>query len=200
MICCHNAEQRIAETIKFLALSQGHKDRFAFINKLKGHYKDSLDWFSKGGDTFLSDKWEGLTPYYYSIAIENSSFANYFTEKISDCFLAYTMPFYAGCQNIKDFFDERSFVQIDTKDFVKSINIIDDVINAGTWRENLSYIEESRSLVLEKYHFLAALTDILKSVEKNKVKVNKTIRPQSYFDDGIVIRLLKSSARKLIRK
>ena len=57
---------------------------------------------------------------------------------------------------------------------------------------------DSRALMLEKYHFIAALTDILQSQKRQRIKVTKTIRPQVYFNDGKVERLLKGSLKKLI--
>ena len=192
---CPKKPRVLSAVISNLTGSASHKNRFAFINKLKGHYKDNLDWFSKGESTYLPNKWDGLAPYEYSIVIENSYYPNYFTEKISDCFLAYTMPFYQGCSNIKDFFDERSFVQIDTRDFVKSIKIIDESIQAKLAKENFKYIQESRHLVLTKYHFLAALTNILEKVKKSEVRVNKTIKPHRYFNESKLKRLIKASAK-----
>ena len=49
-------------------------------------------------------KWDGLENYSYSIAIENESLKNYFSEKFTDCILARTIPIYYGCPNISDFF------------------------------------------------------------------------------------------------
>lgn len=188
----------LSAIISNLTALPSHKERFAFINKLKGHYKDDLDWFSKGENTFLPDKWDGLAAYQYSVAIENSSHTNYFTEKITDCFLAYTMPFYSGCPNIKDFFDERSFISINTQDFKQAIETIDLAIRENVREKNIGFIKEGRRLVLEKYHFIAALTNILHQQKKQRLKATKTIRPQIYFNDGKVKRLVRGSLKKLI--
>ena len=195
---CPDKTKTLSAIISSLTALPSHKERFTFIHKLKGHYKDDLDWFSKGGNTFLPDKWDGLAAYQYSVAIENSSHINYFTEKITDCFLACTMPFYSGCPNIKDFFDERSFISIDPSDVNQAIEIIDQAIKEKLYDKNVAFVMDSRALMLEKYHFIAALTDILQSQKRQRIKVTKTIRPQVYFNDGKVERLLKGSLKKLI--
>jgi len=41
----------------------------------------------------------------FHVAVENVRQANYFTEKLIDCFLTRTVPVYWGCPNIGDFFD-----------------------------------------------------------------------------------------------
>jgi hypothetical protein len=48
--------------------------------------------------------------YQYSIVIENSREINYFSEKLLDCLLTYTVPIYFGCPNIQDFFDVTGWI------------------------------------------------------------------------------------------
>lgn len=50
----------------------------------------------------------------YSIIVENSSYENYFTEKIIDCLISKTIPIYFGCPNIKDYFDMKGFITFKT--------------------------------------------------------------------------------------
>lgn len=189
---------RLSSIISNLTSSPSHKERYTFINKLKGHYKNELEWFSRGENTFLEDKWDGLAPYEYSIAVENSSYDNYFTEKITDCFLAFTMPFYSGCHNLKDFFDDRSFVTVYPSDFIKSIDVIDQSIQSDLSTKNQKFIHDSRKLVLEKYHFIAALSEILSRLEKSSVKIRRTIHPQYFFNNGMLKRLVKGSIHRII--
>jgi hypothetical protein len=55
----------------------------------------------------------------FGVVIENTSSRGYFTEKILDCFLLKTIPFYWGCSNIGDFFDIEGII---------TFNNIDDLI------------------------------------------------------------------------
>lgn len=179
----------IVSNLKNLPLQ---RERITLLNQLKRHYGNKLEWFSKGQGTYINDKWNGLAPFKYSIAIENSRHANYFTEKIIDCFLAYTIPFYAGCPNIKDFFDERSFVLIKTENHLETINTIDCTIRSNFYDQNLKYLKESRRLVMEKYHFIAALTDILNKEPRGKNKIKKKLHPQAVFQNGRNTFLMRS--------
>ncbi|MGY0036916.1 glycosyltransferase family 10 domain-containing protein [Pedobacter sp. NJ-S-72] len=52
-------------------------------------------------------KHEGLLPYEYSIAMENSNEKNYITEKFVDCVLCNTTPIYNGAPNLTDVYDSR---------------------------------------------------------------------------------------------
>jgi len=181
----------ISAIVSDLTILPSHKARYAFINKLKGHYKNELDWFGGDEDSYITDKWDGLAPYEYSIAIENSKHENYFTEKITDCFLSYTMPLYWGCPNINDFFDDRSFVTLEVEDYISSIARIDECLNADAHKKNLKFIRESRRLVLEKYAFIPALVNILSAQAISKKKQKKIIRPQSYYTQNAVKKIAK---------
>jgi hypothetical protein len=61
----------------------------------------------------IDDKWDGLAPYHFSLAIENTVATDYWTEKVADCFLSWTCPIYNGAPNLADFFPRDSFIQID---------------------------------------------------------------------------------------
>ena len=62
--------------------------------------------FGKGINGF-EDKWDTLRDYKYHIVIENSSFDDYWTEKLADNYLAECFPFYHGCKNINKYFDKN---------------------------------------------------------------------------------------------
>jgi hypothetical protein len=53
----------------------------------------------------------------YSVATENSSIFNYFTEKLIDCLITKTIPVYWGCPNIMEYFDTSYWINV--KDTLK---------------------------------------------------------------------------------
>jgi hypothetical protein len=137
---------------------KGHRLRAGFVNLLRNH-KNPIDIFGRGAD-YLPDKLEGLLPYRFSIAIENTSAPHYFTEKINDCFLAYTVPVYYGCKNIGKYFPAGSFINIDITEPQKAIRKIEEIIENNDWEERLSAVQEARELVLNKYQPLAGAAAI----------------------------------------
>ena len=156
---------------------EGHRLRLDFVKTLQEQF-EQIDFF--GRDThFLSDKMDGLLPYRYSIAMENSSQPYYFTEKINDCFLAYTVPVYYGCKNISRYFPERSFVQIDIENPKQSTDLIESLLVNDDWQSRLDAVKEARELVLTKYQPLAGAAAIFRethAVSEKKNIVVKTIR------------------------
>lgn len=62
----------------------------------------------------------------FNLAIENSQYDNYFTEKIIDCFLTKTIPIYWGCPNINEYFDVNGIVPITRDNCFQVINKLDE--------------------------------------------------------------------------
>lgn len=150
---------------------KGHRLRLHFINTLKEEIP-SIDFFGKGSN-YIPDKMDGLLPYRYSLAIENTTAPYYFTEKITDCFLAYTVPIYYGCKNIGQYFPERSFILVDIEEPTKAIEKIRQVMEKDDWQQRVSALQEARDLVLNKYQPLAAAAGILRKIQPSvKQKVN----------------------------
>ena len=99
----------------------------------------------------------GIKDYKYSIAIENSSQENYFTEKIIDCLLLWSIPIYWGCPNISSFFPEHSFYNIELENPEEIHSIIERPIE----KKNIEAMKEARDLILNKYNIWAVIESLL---------------------------------------
>ena len=62
------------------------------------------------GYNYLENKIDGLKDYCFSFAMENATYANMFSEKITDCFVCGTIPIYYGIANISDFFNKDGII------------------------------------------------------------------------------------------
>lgn len=159
---------------------EGHKKRCEFVIKIKDHFKDKLDLFGKGFN-YIEDKFDALYPYQYSIAIENNSLNNYFTEKIMDCYLTYTVPVYYGCKNVSDYFSEESYVPININNYAESVRIIEQLLDDDSLYNNYSKnILKEREKVFNQYHVFAALNIIIQKNEqtRNLIKTSIVVQPE----------------------
>ncbi len=159
----------------------GHKLRLSFIKYLK----DKGFPFNLYGRGFtpIIDKKDGILPYKYSIAIENFQIKEYWTEKIADCFLCWTIPFYWGAPNIDKYFPDGSYILIDPKRPKWSLDKISDIISSNYYAENLEFIREARELVLNKYQlfpYMSKQIDYAKIKSKNKREyyIPKVLHPR----------------------
>lgn len=142
-------------------MTKVHEKRVEFSLKLKDYFKEKVDIFGRGINGF-DDKWDVLAPYKYSVAIENTNLDFYNTEKIYDCYLSYTYPFYYGSPNLSEVIPPKSFERINVCKVDESLRIIESILNDDShYKNHLPFVEEARLLYLFKYQFFPLITGYL---------------------------------------
>ncbi|NJW53664.1 glycosyltransferase family 10 domain-containing protein [Salinimicrobium oceani] len=165
--------------------SKGHHSRMKFLDTIRELPNISL--YGRGINP-INDKWEVLSNSKYGIAYENFNNQYYWTEKISDCFLSYTLPLYFGCTEISNYFPENSYIQIDPKD--KHIDLFfKELLESNKWEKSIEAIREARERVLFKYQLFPFLYDQISSMQAAKgvngkePKLHQFKGGDSYFDN-----------------
>jgi hypothetical protein len=99
------------------SMTEGHRYRISCAEKLK--YKVDMYGNIFGGTTIGTTanthyhhkpKTEAMQNYYFSIAMENTKYSSYFTEKITDCFANGVIPVYYGTDDIGNYFDTNGII------------------------------------------------------------------------------------------
>ncbi|MDT8447095.1 MAG: glycosyltransferase family 10 [bacterium] len=137
-------------------LSKGHRARLDFVMKLKDHFGDQIDLFGRGLAE-IADKWDALAPYRYHVCIENSAADDYWTEKLSDSYLALSYPLYYGCPNLTHYFEADSFRAIDIHRPDQAIQTIQAALDQDLYGQSLGALQEAKTLVLKEYNLFALL-------------------------------------------
>lgn len=155
---------------------EGHRLRLQLIKYFRSVQYD-YDLYGRGFNQ-IENKFDGLYPYKYSIAIENSRYNHYWTDKIADCFLSWTLPFYYGAPNIYKYFPKESIILINPNRKEETLDIIKNAVRNRLWDERIDSIREARELILNKYQFFPFMSNEIKNHQyhyKNAEKKNYTI-------------------------
>jgi len=155
----------------------GHRKRIEFAERIKHYFGDKIDVFGIGANE-CRYKWDAIAPYKYHIAIENSSFDDYWTEKLADSILAESYTFYYGCKNIDTYFDESIYTKIDIHDIESSIKKIEEIIKKEEYEKNIDKIIEAKHLILNEYQLFPSIYNVCSKLPINQ-KIKNTIRPES---------------------
>jgi len=75
-------------------------------------FSNKCDHFGRGYNP-INNKEDGLKDYCFSFAMENATYSNMFTEKITDCFMTGTIPIYYGISNIGNYFNTDGIIILD---------------------------------------------------------------------------------------
>jgi hypothetical protein len=176
----------------------GHKIRTNFIKQLKASpASQHIDFFGAGSNP-IPDKLDAIAPYKYHLAIENTIAKDYWTEKLSDSFLGYALPIYAGCPNISQYFPGNSLFSVDLTNIEAAINTVNDVIRLDPHASRLPSIIQARSKVLNDYNVLNILSQLC---ERSSTNIQTcTLNPREDFKiQGSPLSKVKQFARRIIR-
>ena len=179
---------------------EGHRRRLAFLSRLQAAHVP-FDLFGRGFKP-LADKWDGIAPYRYCIAVENHSEPNYWTEKIADCFLAWTMPIYFGATNIAEYFPAESFVWIDIED-PDTPRRVAEIARSDLAEKNRDAIAEARRRVLEEHNLFPRVARLIaedRTVRAAQRHINLPQVPDLtsyYMENGPLARIWHGLRRRI---
>lgn len=157
-------EQKLSWVTSNKTVFQGHRDRMCLLERIRG--KIECDLYGYGFNP-IADKWDGLAPYRYSIAVENFQNPYYWSEKLADCFLAWTMPIYFGCSRIEEYFPAEAMIRMDIDDPMV-VEKVEEVLSNDIWHRNLDAIAEARKLVLERYQLFPFIAQEIADYERDR--------------------------------
>ena len=163
--------------MSIISSNYGHK--FNYIKRhalFKGLLDTDLDIDFYGRRWELDDprykgapynKSEAIVDYEYSIAIENSSYDNYVTEKFFDLAVCNTVPIYYGAPNIADVYPKESFIEIDFSGPIeKTVEQITDIYHNDNYQQRLPHVLQAKELYYTKYNIFNFVQQL---IEEGKI-------------------------------
>lgn len=142
-----------------------HQKRYLFTQKLKTAVPE-LEVFGHGVRP-MRDKAEAIDPYRFHIAIENHRCDHHWTEKVADVFLGWGLPLYYGCTNLKEYFPEDSFIEIDINDLAGTVELVKGLIASDEYEKRLPAIAKARDFILQRYNIFPVIADLVENQGKN---------------------------------
>jgi hypothetical protein len=175
--------------------SRGHINRINFINKLiKSDLNKYIDVFGEGFNP-IPDKWGAISNYKYHLVIENEIQDDYWSEKLADAFLGFSLPIYSGCPNIDKYFDKNSISIIDISNFDKTKQTIKEIIESNLYDKRIREIKVARELVLNEYNIFNLMTNLANTSASKLDKIR--LRTNYYFSDSIFKKVARFFLKKL---
>jgi hypothetical protein len=179
------------------AVTPGHRHRRRFVAALAAHFGNEVEIFGRGTRP-LADKAEGIAPFKYHLALENSEYHDYWTEKLSDAYLCFAHPLYWGCVNVERYFPADSLTRINIYDIPAGIAAIERAIAENRYEAAAAARAEARRRVLTEYNIFAILGRM--ATPSGRPVAPLTLLPESHFRDSLRRKLSKRLRRALPRR
>jgi hypothetical protein len=152
-----------------ISRTANHRQRLDFL-KLLQNSELKFDLFGRGlpdwsqGNGELGNKWHGMAPYYYNLAIENYAANNwYVSEKLWDALLAWCLPIYYGGPAADKLLPPGSFLRLPSLDDKGLAFILEVTVNPDAWYAAKEAIAEARQIILHKLNLLEWLSNYVKN-------------------------------------
>ncbi|MDR1581258.1 MAG: hypothetical protein LBS35_12955 [Synergistaceae bacterium] len=141
----------------------GHRRRVSFLFELMKRYGNRMDYF--GMDLApVGNKFDAIAPYKYHVAIENCNLVNYWTEKLTDAWMAWSLPIYCGDPSIlRKVPDPMGIEVIDIGDVPSSMRHIDYILNKDIYSSRLDAIARCREWAAKKSSAAERVCEIIES-------------------------------------
>jgi hypothetical protein len=142
--------------------------RIRFLSALKRALGNDLEIFGRGYKP-ISDKSEGLAPFRYTVVLENSLEDHCWTEKFADAVLADCYPIYAGCGNIRDYFDPDGFAVVDTTHPKAAVRAVTEILAAdpAASPEVGRAMQDNKHRLLYRHQFFPQVSGIVNDIDKD---------------------------------
>ncbi|WP_017315967.1 glycosyltransferase family 10 domain-containing protein [Mastigocladopsis repens] len=150
-----------------ISRTANHRQRLQFLQALQTS-EVKFDLYGRGlpagaktsGE--LGNKWYGMAPYYYNLAIENYAENNwYVSEKLWDALLAWCLPIYYGGPAADKLLPPGSFLRLPSLD-EKGIAYIQEVTaTPDAWYAAKDAIAEARQIILHELNLMNWLSNFV---------------------------------------
>jgi hypothetical protein len=150
-----------------ISRTTNHLQRLEFMRSLQSS-DIKIDLYGRGLPEWsrnlgsLGNKWYGMAPYYYNLAIENYADNDwYVSEKLWDSLLAWCLPIYYGGPAADKLLPPGSFLRLPSLD-EKGIAYIQEVTaTPDLWYAAKDAIAEARQIILHKLNLLNWLSEFV---------------------------------------
>jgi hypothetical protein len=169
----------------------GHKQRIAFLEALQQHFGNRAEYFGREFSP-VKDKLDAIAPYKYHIAIENSAMENYWTEKLTDAWIGWSLPLYYGDPAIlAQVPDPRGLELIDIHDIPSALGTIERVLRDDDYASRLEAIKKCRDWAIQESNLLEYACSLISGAERSILGARSLAEAETvYTQEDIIRRLL----------
>lgn len=181
-----NKMKDISVIVSNKMMTKGHFIRYNLVSSLMKEFPNKIDFWGSGVGNPSVDKADAILPYKFHICIENSMNDYYWTEKIMDPYIGYSIPIYAGCPNIEKYFPMQSYYSIDVFNLNSVKSTIANILSKSDvfYKDRFPYLLMAREKLLSTYSFTKRISDIICKIDvliKTRDVMVYNIKPENCF-------------------
>ena len=168
----------------------GHRVRLAFLDALRERFGDEIDCFGRGFNP-VEDKLEAIEPYKYHIVLENSTVEHYWTEKLADAWIGWSLPIYFGDPGIRERIPDPEGIEIiDIRDVPSALRHIAEVLGRDDYAARLPAISRCREWAIRESSPYEAVCRIMECADDAACFRPALAEPEPVYSPEGLVRLM----------
>lgn len=160
--------------------TEAQRARLVLVSLLKERLGDSLHVYGRGFNP-VDDKMSAIAPYKYHVVLENNYLDNFWTEKLSDAWLGWSLPFYLGAPNLGSVCPAPGFAPLPAGDPQACVRTVLEAIGHGLWEARQADLARCRNWMLETTNVFARAAGIMETAPEYCRKQPALPEPEPIF-------------------
>ena len=163
--------------------TEAQRARLALVRLLKEQLGDELHVYGRGFNP-VDDKMSAIAPYKYHVVLENNLLPHFWTEKLSDAWLGWSLPLYLGAPNLGSACPAAGFVALPASGPEACVQTVRQALDSQLWEARQAELVLCRTWMMETTNVFATAARMLASAPEYCRKQPVLARPEPIFGVG----------------
>ena len=140
--------------------TSAQRARLALVSLLKERLGDALHVYGREFNP-VDDKMSAIAPYKYHVVLENNLLPHFWTEKLSDAWLGWSLPLYLGAPNLGTVCPAAGFVPLTAGAPEACVRVVLQALESHLWESRQAELALCRHWMLETTNVFATAARML---------------------------------------
>lgn len=160
--------------------TEAQRARLALVSLLKDRLGDALHVYGRGFNP-VDDKMTAIAPYKYHVVLENNLLPYFWTEKLSDAWLGWSLPLYLGAPNLAAACPAAGFVPLPAGAPEACVELVAQAVASQLWEARQAELAQCRAWMLETTNVFATTARMLEAAPEYRRKQPVLVTPETIF-------------------
>ena len=157
--------------------------RIALVAMLRERLGDALHVYGRGFNP-VDDKMSAIAPYKYHLVLENNLLPHFWTEKLADAWLGWSLPLYLGAPNLGEVCPAAGFVPLPGGAPEACVQAVVQTLEAQLWEARQAELALCRTWVMETTNVFATAAHMIECSPQHCRKQPELAGPEPIFGVG----------------
>ncbi|WP_374281432.1 glycosyltransferase family 10 domain-containing protein [Desulfovibrio sp.] len=163
--------------------TEAQRARIALVGLLREQLGEALHVYGRGFNP-VDDKMSAIAPYKYHLVLENNLLPHFWTEKLADAWLGWSLPLYLGAPNLAEVCPAAGFVPLPAGNPKACVQAVVQALDAGLWEARQAELSLCRTWVMETTNVFATAARMIENSPQHCRKQRGLAGPEPLFGVG----------------